>query len=186
MRWHDRSHFQTYGAARPGASRPAQTKVIEMTATQQGNADNTGTDVHPGAGPASFRRIVHAPFGAWAAALETWQLTRHDGELRLGHSVLRGPIERDQHFGTWRVEVRLARGPLRPRLRMRLDLDHWSATSTALELIPCQRVRPSAAYFRAGRALLDSLAHTLPHPPSHADLAQAKQAHPAGKALAVV
>ena len=136
-----------------------------MTATQQGNADNTGTDVHPGAGPASFRRIVHAPFGAWAAALETWQLTRHDGELRLGHSVLRGPIERDQHFGTWRVEVRLARGPLRPRLRMRLDLDHWSATSTALELIPCQRVRPSAAYFRAGRALLDSLAHTLPHPP---------------------
>ena len=158
-----------------------------MTATQlQGNPGTTGADVRPGAGPASFRRIVHVPFGAWVAALETWQLTRHDGELRLGHSVLRGPIERDQHFGTWRVEVRLARGPLRPRLRMRLHVDHWSATSTALELIPCQRVRPSAAYFRAGCALLDSLAHTLPHPPSHADLAQAKQAHPAGKALAVV
>ena len=80
----------------------------------------------------------------------------------------------------------MARGPLRPRLRMRLHLDHWSATSTALELIPCQRVRPSGAYFRAGRALLDSLAHALPQPPSHADLARAKQAPPAGKALAGV
>jgi hypothetical protein len=160
---------------------------MEMTATQQqGNADNTSADVCQGVGPASFWRIVHVPFGAWVAALETWQLTRHDGELRLGHSILRGPIERDQHFGTWRVEVRLARGPLRPRLRMQLHLDHWSATSTALELIPCQWVRPSAAYFRAGRALLDSLAYTLPQLPSHADVAQAKQAHPAGKALAGV
>jgi hypothetical protein len=69
---------------------------------------------------------------------------------------------------------------------MRLHLDHWSAASTALELIPCQRVRPGAAYFRAGRDLLDSLAHTVPQPPSHADPAQAKQAHPAGKALAGV
>jgi hypothetical protein len=158
-----------------------------MTANQlQGNAGNMGADVCPGAGPASFRRIVHVPFGAWVAALETWQLTRHDGELRLGRSVLRGPIERDQHFGTWRVEVRLARGPLRPRLRMRLHLDHWSATSTALELIPCQRVRPGAAYFWAGRALLDSLARAVPQQPTHADLAQARQAHPAGKALAGV
>ena len=158
-----------------------------MTATrQQGNADNTGADVRLGTDPASFRRIVHVPFGAWVAALETWQLTSHDGELRLGQSVLRGPVECDQHFGTWRVEVRLGRGPLRPRLRMRLHLDHWSATTTALELIPCQRVRPSAAYFRAGRALLDSLAHTLPQPPPPADVARAKQAHPAGKALAGV
>jgi hypothetical protein len=158
-----------------------------MTATQlHGKAGNTSADVHPGAGPASFWRIVHVPFGAWVAALQTWQLTRHDGELRLGRSVLRGPVERDQDSGTWRVGVRLARGPLRPRMRMRLHLDHWSATSTALELIPCQRVRPGAAYFRAGRALLDCLAHTLPQPPSHADLAQARQAHPAGKALAGV
>ena len=41
-------------------------------------------------------------------------------------------------------EPRLARGPLRPRLRMRLHLDYWSATSTALELVPCQRVRATA------------------------------------------
>jgi len=149
-------------------------------------ATSMGAGMRPVAGTLSFWRIVHVPFGAWVAALETWQLTRHDGELRLGHSVLRGPIERDQHFGTWRVEVRLARGPLRPRLRMRLHLDHWSATSTALELIPCQRVRPGAAYFRAGRALLDCLARTLPQPPSHADPAPATQAHPAGKALAGV
>jgi len=51
----------------------------------------------------------------------------------------------------------LARGALRRPLRMRLDIDRWSATSTALTLIPCQRVRPGDAYFRAGRALLDSL-----------------------------
>ena len=131
-------------------------------------AGNTGANVCPEADPASFWRIVPVPFGAWVAALESGQLTSHDSELRLGRSVLRGPIERDQHFGTLRVEVRLARGPLRPRLRMRLHVDHWSATSTVLELIPCQRLMPSAAYFRAGRGLLDSLAHTLPqHMPVH-------------------
>ncbi len=93
----------------------------------------------------SFRRIAGIPFDACMAALESWQLTGHDGELRLGNSLLRGPIERDQHFGTCRIEVRLARGPLRPPARMRLDIEPWSPTATALELIPCQRVRPSAA-----------------------------------------
>jgi hypothetical protein len=65
--------------------------------------------------------------------------------------------------GTCRIEVGLARGPLRPPLRMRLDIDRWSPSSarTALELIPCQRVRPSAAYFRSGHLLLDSLACAL-------------------------
>jgi hypothetical protein len=57
--------------------------------------------------------------------------------------------------------VRLARGPLRPLLRMRLNIDRWSASSTALELIPCGRARPTAAYFRAGHLLLDSLARSL-------------------------
>ena len=54
--------------------------------------------------------------------------------------------------GTCRVQVHLARGPLRPPLRMRLQADHWSSSPprTALELIPCGHVRPSAAYFRAG------------------------------------
>ena len=98
----------------------------------------------------SFRRIADIPFGTYLAALDSWQLTRPDGELRLGNSLLQGPIERDHHTGTRRIEVRLARGPLRPPVRMRLDIEPWSPTATALELIPCQRVRPSAAYFAAG------------------------------------
>ena len=46
---------------------------------------------------------------------------------------------------------------------MRLEVERWSASSarTALELIPCQRVRPTAAYFRSGHLLLDSLTHSL-------------------------
>ena len=60
------------------------------------------------------------------------------------------------------IEVRLARGRLRPAVRMRLDTEPWSATATALELTPCQRVRPGAAYFAAGHRLLDSLTRTLP------------------------
>ena len=110
----------------------------------------------------SFRRIAGIPFDACMAALESWQLTGHDGELRLGNSVLRGPIERDHHLSTCRIEVRLGRGPLRPPVRMRLDIEPWSPTATALELIPCQRVRPGAAYFAAGHRLLDSLTRTLP------------------------
>jgi hypothetical protein len=110
----------------------------------------------------SFRRIADIPFDTFMAALDSWQLTRHDGERRLGNSLLRGPIERDHHFGTCRIEVRLARGPLRPPVRMRLDIEPWSPTATAFELIPCQRVRPSAAYFAAGHHLLDCLTRPLP------------------------
>ena len=110
----------------------------------------------------SFRRIVDIPFDACMAALESWQLTGHDGELHLGNSLLRGPVERDPHLGTYRIEVRLARGRLRPAVRMRLDTEPWSATATAFELIPCQRVGPSAAYFAAGHRLLDCLTRALP------------------------
>jgi hypothetical protein len=110
----------------------------------------------------SFRRIADIPFDTYMAELDSWQLTRHDGELRLGNSLLRGPIQRDHHTGTRRIEVRLARGLLRPPVRMRLDIEPWTSTATALELIPCQRVRPSAAYFAAGHRLLDSLTRTLP------------------------
>ena len=112
----------------------------------------------------SFRRIVDIPFGTCVAALESWQRTGQDGELRIGHSLVRGPAEHDRDTGTCRVEIRLARGRLRPLLRMRLDIDRWtwSPARTALELIPCQRVRPTAAYFRAGHLLLDSLTHSLP------------------------
>jgi hypothetical protein len=116
----------------------------------------------PLAGLLSFRRIAGIPFDACMAVLESWPLSGHDGELRLGHSVLQGPIKRDNCLGTCGIDVRLARGPLRRPVRMRLDIEPWSPTSTALELIPCRRVRPSAAYFAAGHHLLDSLIRTLP------------------------
>ena len=109
----------------------------------------------------SFWRIADIPFDACLAALESWPLTGPDGELLLGKSRLHGPVERHHRLGTREVEVRLARGPLRPLVRMRLDIAQWSATATVLELIPCQRVRPSAGYFGAGHRLLDSLIGTL-------------------------
>jgi hypothetical protein len=129
---------------------------------------SAGTCPVPGRLP--FRRIVDVPFQTCLAAVESGQRTGPDGELRIGESRLRGPIEHDRDSGTRRIEVRLARGPLRPLLRMRLNIDRWSSSSTALELIPCGRVRPTAAYFRAGHLLLDSLARSLqqPLPAGHA------------------
>ena len=49
---------------------------------------------------------------------------------------------------------------------MRLQAGHWSSSPprTALELIPCGRVRPSAAYFRSGHLLLDQLTRSLARP----------------------
>ena len=87
----------------------------------------------------SFRRISGIPFDACTAALESWQLTGHDGELRLGNSLLRGPIERDQHFGTCRIEVRLARGPL-PR-RRGSDAQPGRAQGTGSGSIRVSRIR---------------------------------------------
>ena len=107
---------------------------------------SAGTCPVPGRLP--FRRIVDVPFQTCLAAVENWQRTGPDGELRISESRLRGPIEHDRDSGTRRIEVRLARGPLRPLLRMRLNIDRWSSSSTALELIPCGRVGPTAAYFR--------------------------------------
>ena len=120
---------------------------------------SAGTCSVPGGLP--FRRIVDVPFERCLTALESWPRTGLDGELRIGESRLRGPIEHDRDSGTRRIQVRLARGPLRPLLRMRLNIDRWSCSSTALELIPCGRVRPTAAYFRAGHLLLDSLIRSL-------------------------
>jgi len=109
------------------------------------------------AGPLTFRRIVDIPFEACLAALDGWQAAGPGDELRFGDSRLVGPMELDRDTGTRRFEVRLTRGPLLRPLRMRLDLDRWSASSTAVELIPCGRVRPTAAYFRAGHLLLDAM-----------------------------
>jgi hypothetical protein len=47
---------------------------------------------------------------------------------------------------------------------MRLVIDRWSSSSTAVELIPGGRVRPTAAYFRAGHRLLVSLTGHLLQP----------------------
>ena len=113
----------------------------------------------------SFRRIVDVPFETCVAALDSWLRSRHGGELRFGGSQLLGPMEHDRDLGTRRIQVRLARGPLHPPLRMRLDIDRWSSSSIALELIPCRLVRPTADYFRAGRLLLDSLARSMPQSP---------------------
>ena len=129
---------------------------------------SAGTCSVPGGLP--FRRIVDVPFETCLTALESWPRTGLDGELRIGESRLHGPIEHDRDSGTRRIQVRLARGPLRPLLRMRLNIDRWSCSSTALELIPCGRVRPAAAYFRAGHLLLDSLIRSLSQqlPAAHA------------------
>jgi hypothetical protein len=122
-----------------------------------------GTDMCSGPGWLSFRRIVDIPFEACVAALESWRLQGHDSELHVGRSRLRGPVKYDRGSGTCRVEVRLARGPLRPLLRMRLDVDCWSSSppGSTLELIPRGRVRATANYFRAGHLLLDSLTRSL-------------------------
>jgi hypothetical protein len=114
----------------------------------------------PVGGSPPFRRIMDVPFETCMAALEGWQRTGYC-ELRVGESLLRGPAGHDREVGTRRIQVRLARGSLRPLLRMRLDIDRWSASSTVVELIPCGRVRPTAAYFRAGHLLLDLLTRPL-------------------------
>ena len=115
-------------------------------------------------GPASFRRIVDVPFETCVTKLDSWQQAEQGGEVRFGDSLLCGPAERDPASGTYRIQVRLARGALRPLLSMRIDLDRWSSSSTVLELIPAGRVRPTAAYFRAGHLLLDSLTRQLLQP----------------------
>jgi hypothetical protein len=113
----------------------------------------------------SFWRIVDVPFETCVAALDGWLRTRHDGELRFGASQVLGPLEHDSDLGTRRIQVRLARGPLYPALRMRLDIHRWSSSSTAFELIPGRLVQPTVDYFRAGRLLLDSLTRSLPQHP---------------------
>ena len=132
-------------------------KTLFARLTGQGPGPPAG----PALGPGSFRRIVDVPFETYVAALDSDQRTVQRGQLRFRRSLLRGPVEHDRDTGTYRIQVGLARGRLRPRLRMRLDIDRWSATSTAVELIPCALVRPSSAYFDAGHLFLDSLTRSL-------------------------
>jgi hypothetical protein len=119
----------------------------------------------PAPGSLSFWRIADVPFETCVTALDSWLSAGHGGELRFGGSQVLGPMEHDHDLGTRRIQVRLARGPLYPPLRMRLEIDRWSSASTALELIPGRLVRPTADYFRAGRLLLDSLTRSLAQRP---------------------
>jgi hypothetical protein len=154
--------------------------VAPAALAKPGGAASTSPGVCPALGWLSFQRIVDIPFEACVAALESWQRTGQDGEVQIGQSRLRGPIKHDPDSGTCRIEARLARGPLRSTLRMRLDVDRWSSSppSTAFELISCGRVRPTAAYFRAGHLLLDSLTHSLPqHVPTHTLTATPQSSH---------
>ena len=116
-------------------------------------------------GSPSFWRIVDVPVETCVAVLDGWLRTGNSGGLRIGGSQLLGPVEHDRDVGTRRIQVRLAWGPLHRPLRMRLDIDRWSSSSTALELTPGRLVRPTADYFRAGRLLLDSLTRSLPQRP---------------------
>ena len=150
----------------PALSRELMNVKILQVAVLLLPMSGCGDSLSPGMGSGpvwlSFRRIVDIPFETCVAALDGWRREGRDGALQPGQSRLRGPIEHDRGSGTCRVEVRLARGPLRPPLRMRLNLDRSSRpSSTALELIPCGHVRATASYFRAGHLLLDSLTHSL-------------------------
>lgn len=123
------------------------------------------TSMMPAPGSLTFWRIADVPFETCVTALDSWLRAGHGGELRFGGSQVLGPMEHDHDLGTRRIQVRLARGPLYPPLRMRLEIDRWSSASTTLELIPGRLVRPTADYFRAGRLLLDSLTRSLAQRP---------------------
>jgi len=123
------------------------------------------TSMIPEFGSLSFWRTVDVPFEMCVAAVDSWLPAMNGGELRIGGSRLLGPMEHDRDVGTRRIQVRLARGAMYPMLGMRLEIDRWSSSSTALELIPDRLVRPTADYFRAGRLLLDSLTRSLSQRP---------------------
>jgi hypothetical protein len=81
----------------------------------------------------SFRRIADIPFDSYMAALDSWQLTRHDGELRLGSSLLRGPIARSPHG------YQADRGPAGPRAAAPAGAD-----ATGHRALVAHRHRPRA------------------------------------------
>src|SRR5215472_6913523 len=93
------------------------------------------------------------------------ELAAHGARQRTAHrpKPVALAIEQDRDRCAGRIEVGLTRGRLRPPRPMRLDISCWSPSSarTVLELVPAQRVRPTAAYFRSGHLLLDSLTHSL-------------------------
>ena len=127
----------------------------------------------------SFRRIADIPFDACLAALDSWPRTGQDGGPHPGQGLWRGPIKADRDSGTCSIQVRRGRRPLRPPLLMRLDIDRWPGARTALELIPSQRARPTAGYFRAGHRLMDSVTCALPAAARNAPRTTSARARPA-------
>jgi hypothetical protein len=111
------------------------------------------------AGPARHRRQPPPP-----GPTATWAGGRHGcGLVRGGRRAVvlanrRHPVRSlGGRAGT--LAAGRPRRPTAPRW-------HWSAAATAVELIPCQRARPSAAYLRVGHGLLDSLTCVAAtHPP---------------------
>ncbi|HEY1319922.1 MAG TPA: hypothetical protein VGF32_06730, partial [Streptosporangiaceae bacterium] len=81
------------------------------------------TSVIPEIGSLSFRRIVDVRFETFAATLDAWLSSGQGGEVRFGRTQLLGPVEHERELGTRRIQVRLARGPVYPMLRMRLEID---------------------------------------------------------------
>jgi hypothetical protein len=156
-----------YRPARPGFPVPMTYPDIRAVLGRERQntllADGMSAGMRPAVSWLSFPRIIDVPFETCMAVLESWQRTGQDSELHIGRSLLRWPIEQGRDRCARRIEVGLTRGPLRPPRRMRLDISCWSPSSarTVLELIPRQRVRPTAAYFRSGHLLLDSLTHSL-------------------------
>ena len=145
-----------------------------------------GPSSNAGAGRAldrlSFRRITDIPFETYWAVLEKWQCIEHGGELRIGRSLLRGPIEHDRDSGTYRIEVRLGRGPLRPLLHMRLNIDRWSwlPARTALELIPCRARVAHRGLFPPAISCSNSLTRSVQQhmPTQHFDYVQSSSFAP--------
>ena len=119
------------------------------------------TSMVPLPGSLSFWRVVDVPFEACVAGLDSWLRTGHGGELLFGGSQLLGPMEHDLGVGTRRIQVRLARGPLYPPLRMRGDRP-LVLIVYRMELIPSRLVGLQTIISGAGRLLLDSLTRAVP------------------------
>jgi hypothetical protein len=111
-----------------------------------------------------FRRLVDIPFEVCAAALERWSWhDERDGELLIGRSGLRGPIEHDRDSDTCTVEVRLARGTAalaaaheaRCRALVVVVLEHRARTHPVRAPPGDRRLLPP------GHLLLDRLTHRL-------------------------
>jgi len=88
-----------------------QVAVLMLPMSSRGDNLSAGTGTGSGPGWLPFRRIVDIPSETYAAALKGWRREGHNGELQLGQSRLRGPVEHDRGPGTCRVEVRLTAAP---------------------------------------------------------------------------